>query len=93
MARTASATVYDILQRNIMNLTLIPGTPMSEKDISEKMSVSRTPVREAFIRLSKEALVSIIPQKGSFVSRISLFKNRIATYQCSLINVCCFKNI
>ncbi len=70
--KTASEKVYDILRKNIMNLNLVPGTPMSEKDISEKMKVSRTPVREAFIRLSNEALVSVLPQKGSFVSRIDL---------------------
>ncbi|QEN09595.1 GntR family transcriptional regulator [Oceanispirochaeta crateris] len=70
--KTASETVYDILHRNIINLNLIPGTIMSEKEISEKMKLSRTPVREAFIRLSKEALVTVVPQKGSFVSRINL---------------------
>ena len=36
------------------------------------MEVSRTPVREAFIKLSNEALVTVVPQKGSFVSKISL---------------------
>ncbi|MDA3958400.1 GntR family transcriptional regulator [Oceanispirochaeta sp.] len=72
LTKTASETVYDILYRNIININLVPGTVMSEKEISEKMNVSRTPVREAFIRLSKEALVTVIPQKGSFVSRINL---------------------
>lgn len=72
--RTASETVYDILHRNIINLNLIPGTVMSEKDISEKMEVSRTPVREAFIKLSNEALVDVVPQKGSFVSKINLLR-------------------
>lgn len=70
--RTVSETVYDILHRNIINLNIVPGTIMSEKEISDKMEVSRTPVREAFIRLSNEALVDVIPQKGSFVSKISL---------------------
>ncbi|MBF9014489.1 MULTISPECIES: GntR family transcriptional regulator [unclassified Oceanispirochaeta] len=71
-SKTASETVYAMLHRNIINLNLIPGTVMSEKDISEKMNVSRTPVREAFIRLSNEALVTVVPQKGSFVSKINL---------------------
>jgi len=74
--KTASGTVYDILHRNIINLNLVPGTVMSEKDISEKMEVSRTPVREAFIRLSNDALVTVIPQKRSFVSRINLARVR-----------------
>lgn len=71
-SRTVSETVYHILHKNIINLNLVPGTVMSEKEISEKMEVSRTPVREAFIKLSNEALVDVVPQKGSFVSKISL---------------------
>jgi DNA-binding GntR family transcriptional regulator len=67
-----SETVYNILHGNIVNLNLVPGTLISEKEISEKMSVSRTPVREAFIKLSKEGLVNIYPQKGTFVSKIDL---------------------
>ena len=43
---------------------------LSENDISARFKVSRTPVREAFIALSKEALIKVIPQKGSMVSRI-----------------------
>ncbi len=74
--KTASETVYDILHRNIINLNLTPGTIMSEKDISERMKVSRTPVREAFIKLSNQALVTVVPQKGSFVSKISLSRVR-----------------
>jgi GntR family transcriptional regulator, rspAB operon transcriptional repressor len=70
--RNVSETVYNILHGNIVNLNLVPGTLMSEKDIAEKMSVSRTPVREAFIKLSKEGLVNIYPQKGTFVSKIDL---------------------
>ncbi len=64
-----SETVYAVLRKNIINLTLAPGTLISETDVAERLSVSRTPVREAFIRLSHEALVSIFPQKGTFVSR------------------------
>ncbi len=70
--KTTSESVYEILFRNIINMNLVPGTIISEKEISEKMEVSRTPVRESFIRLSNEALIKVIPQKGSFVSRISL---------------------
>jgi DNA-binding GntR family transcriptional regulator len=65
-----SETVYAILHKNIVNLTLAPGTMISEMDIAERLQVSRTPVREAFIKLSNEALVNIIPQKGTFVSKI-----------------------
>ncbi|MCF7933868.1 MAG: GntR family transcriptional regulator [Spirochaetia bacterium] len=67
-----SETVYSVLHKNIVNLNLVPGTLISEKEIADKLQVSRTPVREAFIRLSREALVSIFPQKGTFVSKIDL---------------------
>lgn len=69
-----SDTVYTIIHNNIVNLKLAPGIMISEKDISEKLQVSRTPVREAFIRLSHEALVNILPQKGTFVSKIDLMR-------------------
>ena len=45
---------------------------MSEKEIAEAYGVSRTPVREAVLRLSEERLVDIYPQYGTFVARISL---------------------
>lgn len=70
--KNVSETVYNILHGNIVNLNLAPGILISEKEISEKMNVSRTPVREAFINLSKEGLVNIYPQKGTFVSKIDL---------------------
>ncbi len=70
----ASDTVYNVLYENIINVTLKPGTLMSEKDISQKFQVSRTPVREAFIKLSNMGLVDIIPQKGTYVSKIDLQK-------------------
>ena len=45
---------------------------MSEKELSVAINVSRTPVREAFIKLRKEGLVDILPQRGTIVSKIDL---------------------
>lgn len=67
-----SERVYTILHKNIVNLNLAPGTMISEKEIASRLKVSRTPVREAFIRLSYEALITRFPQKGTFVSKIDL---------------------
>lgn len=64
--------VYRFLKINIMTLKLPPGTALSEKDISVLLDTSRTPVREAFIQLSREYLLDILPQKGSYVSLIDL---------------------
>lgn len=63
--------IYNILKKEIINLNLKPGEPIKEIDISKKLNVSRTPVREAFIKLTMENLVKVAPKKGSYVSLIS----------------------
>ena len=63
---------YRTLRDNIINWNLKPGTMMSEKEVSLELKVSRTPVREAFIKMSKEGLVDILPQRGTVVSKIDL---------------------
>lgn len=69
-SENAQQLVYSSLRNSILSLNLVPGTLISENEISQRFKVSRTPVREAFIALSKEALVTVMPQKGSMVSRI-----------------------
>ncbi|MDR2176738.1 MAG: GntR family transcriptional regulator [Treponema sp.] len=73
-SRTGNAkeTVYSILRKSIVNLNLLPGAAISEKEISLRFKVSRTPVREAFIHLSRDGLVQVIPQRETRVSRIDL---------------------
>ena len=68
--RSVQNIVYSTLRNSIINLNLAPGTAISETEISQKFQVSRTPVREAFIHLSKEGLVEVIPQKETLVSLI-----------------------
>ena len=62
--------VYDALRDKIADLSLPPLYGLSEKEIAQVLGVSRTPVREALIRLSEEGLVDIYPQYGTFVSPI-----------------------
>ena len=64
--------IYERLRRAITTLALSPSEALSEKDLSLKLGVSRTPVREALIRLADEGLVDILPQRGSFVAPIRL---------------------
>lgn len=66
----ASARIYDWLRERIAGGELPPGLPLSEKEMAERYGVSRTPVREALLRLADERLVDIFPQRGTFVSRI-----------------------
>lgn len=63
---------YSKIKKKILNLDLEPGTKISEKEIADEFNVSRTPVREAFMKLAQEELLDIIPQSGTIVSRINL---------------------
>ncbi|CAN1541587.1 GntR Transcriptional regulators [Rhabdaerophilaceae bacterium] len=60
------------LRRAIVEMDLVPGTRLSEHDIAERYAVSRQPVREALIALAGIGLVDIRPQRGTFVSLLSL---------------------
>lgn len=62
--------VYRFLKVNIINLELPPGQNISEQEVASQLKVSRTPVREAFIKLAQENLLDVIPQKGTYVSLI-----------------------
>jgi len=53
-------------------MELAPGTPMSENIISGENAVSRTPVREALLRLTREKLVEVVPKSGTYVALIPL---------------------
>ena len=64
--------IYSLLKEEILKFRLLPGDKISEKEISDKFKVSRTPVRESFIQLSQEGLLDIYPQKGTCVSLIDL---------------------
>jgi len=64
--------VYETIKKNIINMNIKPGNRISEKEISELLNVSRTPAREAFIKLSKEGLLYVLPQRGTYISYIDL---------------------
>jgi len=61
-----------VLRTNILSLNLKPGEIISENEIASLLNTSRTPIREAFIKLSQEHLIEIFPQKGTCVSKINL---------------------
>jgi len=63
-------TVYPRLHREILELTIKPGTLISENALCARFGVSRTPVRAALQRLREKELVEIVPHKGSFVTRL-----------------------
>jgi DNA-binding GntR family transcriptional regulator len=63
---------YEAIKKDIMNMTLEPGTNVSVQKLSERYGVSRTPVREALVRLQQSGLVEIYPQRKTVVSKIDL---------------------
>lgn len=67
---------YNKIRDDIMNMTLEPGTDVSVQKLSERYGVSRTPVREAVVRLQQSGLVEIYPQRKTVVSKIDLQRVR-----------------
>lgn len=67
-----SAQVYRHLRNAIIRGEISPGGALSESEIARQYTTSRQPVREAFIKLAEERLVSIQPQRGTFVVKISV---------------------
>src|ERR1700688_1720256 len=71
-AATAASRIYFGLRAELVSLQRRRGEPVSEAEIAMFYGVSRTPVREAILKLADEGLVEVFPQSGIFVSRIPL---------------------
>ena len=67
---TAREFAFRVIKYNIISLELVPGSMVSENELALEIGVSRTPIREALIELSKLKVVEIYPQKGSCISLI-----------------------
>jgi DNA-binding GntR family transcriptional regulator len=63
---------YIQLREAIINVELPPGTLLREDQLSQRMQVGRTPVREAIQRLRRDGFVTIIPRRGTLVSEINI---------------------
>lgn len=66
-----SERAYLALKDAILTLKIRPGQVVAIGDLAEQLGVSRTPVRDALLRLEKEGLVSINPRKGAYATPIS----------------------
>ncbi len=71
-ARTAATRVYLDLRNRIIEMSMLPGTRIVERDIAAEHQTSRTPVHEAVQRLAEEGLIEVVPRVGTFVARIPL---------------------
>lgn len=57
--------VYERLRESLIDLTFAPGEPLREAALVERFGVSKTPIREALVRLEREGLVEIAPYRGA----------------------------
>ena len=67
-----SERVYQALKRDIVTCVYPQGEPLSEKELAERYNSSRTPVREAAVRLQQDHLVKVVPNRGYFITKISV---------------------
>jgi DNA-binding GntR family transcriptional regulator len=67
----ASDAAYDRLREEILHWRLLPGTPLSEIELAERLGVSRTPLRAALARLALEGLVDTSRGRTGVVSEVS----------------------
>lgn len=86
-----------VIKQNIVDTTLAPGMMLSENELAGELGLSRAPVREALIELSRSDIVEILPQRGSRVSLINLelvdeagFFRR--TLECAVVRLVCEMN-
>lgn len=64
--------VYERLRADILCCTLRPGAQLQERQLAERFQVSKSPVRDALLRLAEQDLIEVLPRKGYRVKRISL---------------------
>jgi DNA-binding GntR family transcriptional regulator len=62
--RTRADEVYAQLKRDVAEFSLVPGDRFTENEISERLGVSRTPVRQALFRLQQEGFVEVLFRSG-----------------------------
>lgn len=82
------------IKANIIDLSLEPGSMVSENELAAELGLSRTPIREALIELSKVGLVEIYPQRGSAIAQIDYDMVEEAQFmrnvlECSVAELAC----
>ena len=71
-SKNLKTAAYQFLKKKILSNELPPNTYLEEKMLCEMAGMSRTPIREAINRLAQEGLVSVIPNKGAFVTSLDI---------------------
>ncbi len=72
MQQNLTEQAYEKILNKIISLEFEPGQRISEKGIENVIKIGRTPVREALLRLRQEELIYVLPQSGTYISKINL---------------------
>lgn len=85
-----------VIKDNIIHLGLEPGSQISENELAAELGLSRAPVREALIELSKVRIIEIRPQKRSVISLIDYDMVEEARFmrnvlECAVVELVCGK--
>jgi DNA-binding GntR family transcriptional regulator len=84
-----SQRVYHALKTDIIRGVFQPGEALSEKDLAKRYRGSRTPVREAAVRLQQENLMQIVANRGYFISQITIQNvNEIYDFRAAVEGAC-----
>ena len=71
-SKPLATQIYELLRDFIITMKINPGCALSEKEIGALLNASKTPVREAIIRLEESGLVNIVPQSGTYVAPLNV---------------------
>ena len=69
--RSAAERAYDYVKARLLDGRFPGGTLLSENELAQRLGVSRTPVRQAFVQLEAEELLELYPRRGALVVPIS----------------------
>jgi DNA-binding GntR family transcriptional regulator len=73
VAETLAERAYRLLEDEIVRLRLAPGIPITEQELAARLSIGRTPVREAIQRLVGDRLLVVFPRKGIVIAEMNPF--------------------
>ncbi|GAA4000464.1 GntR family transcriptional regulator [Deinococcus rubellus] len=73
---TLSAQAYHAIRRAILRREIAPGEKLNVRQLSERLSLSGTPIKEALLALSQEGLVTSLPRRGYFVPALDSAEQR-----------------
>jgi DNA-binding GntR family transcriptional regulator len=64
--------VHATLVKEILDGTLAPGTPLSERSLVDRFMISRTPIRQVLWQLERDDLIEMHPHRGAFVKKLGI---------------------